>query len=57
MRFRTRVEPNEPMKGLEVPEQVVEALGAGQRPRVIITIKGIRGEAGSRSCAVAICSA
>jgi hypothetical protein len=28
------------MRGLEVPQQVVEALGAGKRPRVIITING-----------------
>ena len=40
MRFRSHVEPNEPMRGLEVPQQVVEALGPGQRPRVIITING-----------------
>lgn len=40
MKFRSQVEPNQPMKGLEIPPQVVEALGAGKRPRVIITIKG-----------------
>jgi hypothetical protein len=28
------------MKGLEVPEGIVEALGAGQRPRVTITVIG-----------------
>jgi Bacteriocin-protection, YdeI or OmpD-Associated/Domain of unknown function (DUF1905) len=28
------------MRGLEVPPQVVEALGGGKRPRVIITING-----------------
>jgi hypothetical protein len=28
------------MRGLEVPQQVVEALGAGPRPRVTITING-----------------
>jgi hypothetical protein len=38
MRFRAEVEPNEPMRGLEVPPEVVEALGGGKRPRVIITI-------------------
>ena len=38
MTFRAQVEPNEPMRGLEVPAQVVEALGGGKRPRVIITI-------------------
>jgi Bacteriocin-protection, YdeI or OmpD-Associated/Domain of unknown function (DUF1905) len=40
MKFRARVEPPEPMRGLEVPQQVVEALGGGKRPRVIITING-----------------
>jgi hypothetical protein len=40
MKFRAQVEPNEPMRGLEVPPQVVEALGGGKRPRVIITING-----------------
>jgi hypothetical protein len=38
MKFRTYVEPPEPMRGLEVPAEVVEALGAGKRPPVIITI-------------------
>jgi hypothetical protein len=38
MKFRAQVEPNEPMRGLEVPPQVVEAYGGGKRPRVIITI-------------------
>ena len=38
MKFRAQVEPNEPMRGLEVPPQVVDALGGGKRPRVIITI-------------------
>src|SRR5262245_53709544 len=40
MKFRARVEPAEPMRGLEVPHQVVEALDGGKRPRVIITIHG-----------------
>jgi Bacteriocin-protection, YdeI or OmpD-Associated/Domain of unknown function (DUF1905) len=40
MKFRAQVEPNEPLRGLEVPPQVVEALGGGKRPRVIITING-----------------
>ncbi len=40
MRFRTRVEPPEPMKGLEIPLRVVEALGGGKRQPVIITING-----------------
>ena len=40
MRFRAYVEPPEPMSGLEVPPQVVEALRGGKRPRVTITING-----------------
>ena len=40
MKFRAHVEPPEPMRGLEVPQQVVEALGGGKRPLVTITING-----------------
>ena len=40
MKFRSHVEPPEPMKGLEVPPEVVEALGGGKRPAVAITING-----------------
>jgi hypothetical protein len=40
MTFRTYVEPPEPMRGLEVPPEVVESLGQGKRPRVTITING-----------------
>jgi hypothetical protein len=40
MRFRSHVEPPEPMRGLEVPPEVVEALGGGKRPAVAITING-----------------
>lgn len=40
MKFRALVEPPEPMRGLEVPPKVVEALGGGKRPRVTITING-----------------
>ncbi len=40
MNFRAHVEPPEPMRGLEVPEAVVAALGGGKRPRVTITING-----------------
>lgn len=40
MKFRTYVEPSQPMRGLEVPEEVVEALGGGKRPTVTITING-----------------
>jgi ABC-type Na+ efflux pump permease subunit len=38
MKFRTEVEPPEPMRGLEVPPEVVEALGGGKRPRVTVSI-------------------
>lgn len=40
MKFRTRVEPPEPMRGLEVPPEVVAALGGGARPPVTITVNG-----------------
>ena len=40
MKFRTYVEPPEPMKGMEIPAEVVQALGAGKRPAVRITING-----------------
>ena len=40
MKFRAYVEPAEPMRGLEVPPEVVESLGGGKRPRVIITVNG-----------------
>ena len=40
MKFRTVVEPPEPMRGLEVPPTVVQALGGGARPAVTITING-----------------
>lgn len=40
MKFRTEVEPPEPMRGLEVPPEVVEGLGGGKRPRVTVTING-----------------
>lgn len=40
MRFRTHVEPPEPMRGLEVPPEVVAALGGGARPPVTITLNG-----------------
>jgi hypothetical protein len=58
MKFRSYVEPPEPMRGLEVPAEVVEALGGGKRPAVIITINaGIHGRAGWPSCVAATCSA
>jgi hypothetical protein len=40
MKFRTYVEPLEPMRGLEIPPELVEALGGGKRPAVTITING-----------------
>ncbi len=40
MKFRAEVEPTEPMRGLEVPPEVVEALGGGKRPPVTITVNG-----------------
>jgi Domain of unknown function (DUF1905) len=40
MKFRTCVEPPEAMRGLEIPPEVVEALGGGKRPAVTITING-----------------
>src|SRR5215475_10831369 len=40
MKFRAHVEPPQPMRGLEVPQEVVEALDAGNRPTVTITING-----------------
>ena len=40
MRFRSHVEPPEPMRGLEIPREVVDALGGGRRPAVIITVNG-----------------
>jgi Bacteriocin-protection, YdeI or OmpD-Associated/Domain of unknown function (DUF1905) len=40
MKFRAHVAPAEPMRGLEVSQEVVEALGGGKRPRVAITING-----------------
>ena len=40
MKFRAEVEPHERMRGLEVPREVVEALGGGKRPPVTITING-----------------
>ena len=40
MKFRSFVEPPEPMRGLEIPADFVEALGGGKRPAVTITING-----------------
>ncbi|MER7175191.1 YdeI/OmpD-associated family protein [Streptomyces mesophilus] len=40
MKFRTLVEPPEPMNGLEVPAELVEQLGGGKRPPVTITVNG-----------------
>ena len=41
MRFRTTVElGGKTATGIRVPEQVVEALGAGKRPAVTVTVNG-----------------
>ncbi|MFE5941933.1 YdeI/OmpD-associated family protein [Streptomyces sp. NPDC056480] len=40
MKFRSQVEPPEPMRGLEIPPEVVAALGGGARPPVTITLNG-----------------
>ncbi|MEW1693246.1 YdeI/OmpD-associated family protein [Streptomyces sp. NPDC091265] len=40
MKFWAHVEPPEPMRGLEVPPEVVAALGGGARPPVVITVNG-----------------
>jgi hypothetical protein len=55
MKFRAYVEPPEPMRGLEVPPEIVGALGGGKPPAVTITINGIHGRAGSPSCVAATC--
>lgn len=38
IRVSCTVEPPEPMRGLEIPADLVDALGAGKRPRVTVTI-------------------
>jgi len=40
MKFLAMVEPPEPMRGLEVPAEVVAAPGGGARQRVHITVNG-----------------
>src|SRR5262245_2535576 len=40
MRFPATVEPAGNATGIEVPAEIVTALGAGQRPQVAITING-----------------
>lgn len=40
MKFRTHVEPPKPMHGLEVPPELVDELGGGKRPPVVITVNG-----------------
>jgi hypothetical protein len=37
-RFRSEVEPPEPMRGLVVPPETVDSLGGGKRARVTVTI-------------------
>lgn len=38
--FESAVEPPEPMRGLQVPEELVDALDRGKRPRVTVTVNG-----------------
>jgi hypothetical protein len=38
MMFRAIVEPPEPMRGLEIPAEIVAALEGGKRPPVTVTI-------------------
>jgi hypothetical protein len=40
VKFWSIVEPPERMRGLEMPEDVVDALGAGKRPPIRITLSG-----------------
>ena len=40
MRFPATVEPSGKATGIEVPAEIVTALGAGKRPKVAITING-----------------
>lgn len=40
MKFRSLVEPPEPMRGLEVPAEIIDELDAGKRPPVTITVNG-----------------
>jgi hypothetical protein len=41
MRFRTRIlQTGKTAAGIEVPDQVIQALGSGRRPAVTVTING-----------------
>lgn len=41
MRFRTTIQQSgKTATGIQIPEQVIEALGAGKRPAVTVTING-----------------
>lgn len=41
MRFRTAIlETGKTAAGIEVPPEIVDALGAGKRPKVLVTIRG-----------------
>ena len=43
MRFRTTIlQGDKTATGIRVPPEVVEALGAGKRPAVTVTINGFR---------------
>ncbi len=39
-KFRSEIEPAEPMRGLVVPPGLVDSLGGGKRPYVTVTING-----------------
>ncbi|GAA4167924.1 YdeI/OmpD-associated family protein [Gryllotalpicola koreensis] len=40
MRFSTVVEPPEPMRGLEIPAEIIDIFDSGKRPRVTVTLNG-----------------
>jgi hypothetical protein len=41
MRFRTTIlQGDKTATGIRVPDEIVEALGAGKRPKVLVTIRG-----------------
>ncbi len=41
MKFSTTIQGSGNKAGIEVPEDIVKALGAGKRPPVVVTINGI----------------
>ncbi|MGO4491228.1 YdeI/OmpD-associated family protein [Arthrobacter sp. 2YAF22_2] len=40
MKFTTTIQGSDTKAGIEVPEEIVRALGAGRRPPVVVTING-----------------